>query len=146
MNEIQYTIINLTEENIQKLEELRYDAYGLDKSKLPIATSFYTKNLQAGKYLVFGCLYHNQLIGACYVSNAHNSLYIEQLFISKQHQKTSLHLGTNLLLHILKNKQQVEEYFQTELNYSYLDSKPNAVNFYKNLGYQEKNYLMRKRI
>lgn len=146
MTKIQYSIINLTDENILKLEQIRYDAYKFDKQELKEGNPLYIKYLKEGKYLVFGCYLNNQLIGGCYISNFHNSLYVEQLFISKQHQRTSLHLGTNLLLHVLKNKDQVEEYFQIKLNYSYLEPRKNTENFYQNLGYRETSNFFKKRI
>jgi len=146
MNQIKYSILKPTDENIILLEQLRYNAYGFDNQELKNGNPLHIKYLKEGKYLAFGSYLNDQLIGGCYISNSHNSLYIEELFISKQHQKTSLHLGTNLLLHILKNKDKVEEYFKTKLNYSYLEPRKNTETFYENLGYKETSNFFKKRI
>lgn len=89
MNNINYKILSLSEETIQLLEHLRYDAYGMDPTKFPPEQTFYSKELRNSKYLVFGCYLNNQLIGACYTSKSHNSLYIEQLFIKNNTKKTN---------------------------------------------------------
>lgn len=146
MNNINYKLLTLTEETIKTLEYLRFDAYEMDPTKFPPEQTFYSKELREGKYIAFGCYLNNQLIGACYISKSHNSLYIEQLFIKKEYQNNKLHLGTKLLLYVLENKQIIEEYFQTKFYYSYLDNYQNTINFYRSIGYQETNNLMRKRL
>lgn len=146
MNNIHYKLIPLTNENIELLENIRYNAFGIDKNKLEIESSFYAKKLKEKKYIVFGVSLNNQLVGACYISNYHNSLYIEQLFILKKYQKTKLHLGTNLLKFILSNKKIVENYFNTKFYFSYLENYKDTSDFYKTLGYEEKEFFMRKRL
>lgn len=146
MNNINYKIISLSENTIQLLEKLRYNAYGMDPNSFPVEKTYHTKQLKEGKYLVFGCFLNNQLVGACYTSKTHNSLYIEQLFIKKEYQNTPLHLGTNLLIYILENKQIVEDYFQTKFNYSYLDNYKDTTNLYQSIGYHKTGTIMKKRI
>lgn len=146
INEIKYEIIPLTEENITLLETIRYDAYNININDFPINNTLHTKELKNNKYLVFGCYLNNQLTGACYVSKNHNSLYIEQLFILKKYQNSNLHLGTNLLLHILNNKEIIEKHFNQKFKYSYLDNSKDTYNFYQSLGYIEKENFMRKKL
>lgn len=144
MNNIEYKIIPITDESIIHLESIRYNAYNINETKVKYSQSFYAKELKNKKYLVFGCFLNNKLVGACYVSNAHNSLYIEQLFISKKYQNSNLHLGTNLLKFVLKNKNTIEDYFKTKFYISYLDSYKKTTEFYKKIGYKEKDFYMRK--
>lgn len=146
MDHIEYKIIPLTEEIISLLENIRYNAYGMDPTKFPPENTFYSMNLRQNKYLVFGCYIDNKLVGACYISNAYNSIYIEQLFILKKYQRTNLHLGTNILLYALNHKQVIEDYFQTNFKFSYLDNYKNTSNLYQSLGYEQKENLMRKRL
>lgn len=138
MYHIEYQTIPITEENINLLEQLRYNAYGIDSTNCKLEETYHAKQLREGKYLVFSCFLENQLAGACYISNSHNSLYVEQLFIKKEYQRSNLHLGSNLLKYILKNKQIIENYFQTNFYYSYLDTSKNNEQLFLQLGYQEK--------
>lgn len=146
MYHIEYQTIPITEENINLLEQLRYNAYGIDSTNFKVEETYHAKQLREGKYLVFGCFLETQLAGACYISNSYNSLYIEQLFIKKEYQRSNLHLGSNLLKYILKNKQIIENYFQTNFYYSYLDTSKNNEQLFLQLGYQEKNFLMYKNL
>lgn len=146
MNNIKYEIITLTDDNITLLENIRYNAYNIEQNKLQKEESFQIKELKNGKYIVFGCFIDNTLVGACYISNAYKSLYIEQLFILKKYQKSKLHLGTNLLKFVLKNQNIIEKYFNTKFYFSYLDNYKNTTEFYKSLGYNETEFLMRKKL
>lgn len=146
MPEITYKIVPLTEDNITLLERTRYDAYQMNPDAFPPELTLYTRELKIGKYLVFGCLNNNQLIGACYTSKSHNSLYIEQLFILKKYQKSNLHLGSNLLKFVLANKNIAEEYFHSKFRFSYLDDYAGTSDFYQSLGYIKTESHMRKRI
>lgn len=119
MNNIKFEIINLNEKNIKLLENIRYNAYQLNPLDFPPKNTFHTRELKNGKYLVFGCYLNNQLIGACYTSKSHNSLYIEQLFILKEFQKNKEHYGSNLLKFVLQNKEIIEKYFNSKFNFSY---------------------------
>ena len=147
MTNIKYEVVHLTEENINLLERIRYDAYNMNPNDFPVENTYHTRELKNGKYLVFGCYLNNQLVGACYTSKTYNSLYIEQLFILKKYQKSDLHLGSNLLKFVLNNKNLVENYFNTQFFFSYLDNYQNTTDFYKSLGYRETNdSQMRKRL
>lgn len=144
--DIKYKLISTNEDNITLLENIRYNAYGMNPNEFPPEQTFYTKELKKNKYLVFGCYLDNQLVGACYISNLYNSLYIEQLFILKEYQNSPYHLGSNLLKFVLTNKKIVEDYFNSKFNFSYLDNYKGTSNFYKNLGYTEKESTMKRRI
>ncbi len=144
MNNIKYQIIPITEENIILLETIRFDAYGMNKDALPPENSFHANELRKGKYLVFACSNDNELIGACYTSKLHNSLYIEQLFIKKEYQGKQF--GKNLLQYVLNNKNIAEKYFDTHFDFSYLDNYKGTTNFYQSLGYTEKDSYMKKRL
>ena len=146
MDNIQYSKLLLTEEMIIQLESIRYNAYNMNTEQYPIEKTYHTMNLKKENYLVFGCFLNNQLVGACYTSKSNNSLYIEQLFILKKYQRTSLYLGKNLLLYVLKNKEMIEEYFHTTFDYSYLDAYGNTSNLYTSIGYKKVNHLFRKKL
>lgn len=146
MNKIKYEIIEPTKDVITTLEAIRFNAYELDPTKLSPEKTFYATELKNKKYLVFGCFYNNQLVGACYVSKQYNSLYIEQIFILKKYQKSKMHLGTNLLKYVLNNQKIIEAYFNTKFNFSYLDNYKDTTNFYEALGYKISNSQMKKRL
>lgn len=146
MNNIEYKIIPLTKENKELLETLRFNAYQYNQKNLSLQDSFYLKDLNENKYLCIGCFLNNQLLAACYIKNTYHSLYIEQLFVLEKYQKTSLHIGSNLLKYILNNKEIVEKHFNETFYYSYLDNAKNTKEFYQKLGYQEKDFLMRKKL
>lgn len=141
---IEYKNITLSYDNIKLLETIRYNAYGF--KDINIEMGFYMNKLNDKDYLVIGVLLDNKLVGACYIKNTYNSLYIDQLFILKEYQKSSLHLGSNLLKYILINKEIIEKYFKTKIFYSYLDNNKNTVGFYEKFGYRKVGSLMKKRI
>ena len=142
----EYKIISLTEENIDLLEQIRFNAYEINKKKMPHTNSFYTNDLKSGNYLVIGAFIEGILVAACYTKNTYHSLYIDQLFVLKKYQNTPLHIGSNLLKYILENHQIIENYFQDKFHYSYLDNYRGTKEFYQNLGYNEKNNLMKRHL
>ena len=142
----EYKIISLTEENIDLLEQIRFNAYEINKKKMPHTNSFYTNDLKSGNYLVIGAFIEGILVAACYTKNTYHSLYIDQLFVLKKYQNTPLHIGSNLLKYILENHQIIENYFQDKFHYSYLDNYRVTKEFYQNLGYNEKNNLMKRHL
>ena len=142
----EYKIISLTEENIDLLEQIRFNAYEINKKKMPHTNSFYTNDLKSGNYLVIGAFIEGILVAACYTKNTYHSLYIDQLFVLKKYQNTPLHIGSNLLKYILENHQIIENYFQDKFHYSYLDNYRGTKEFYQNLGYKEKNNLMKRHL
>ncbi len=143
MNEISCRLLKMDDYLINKLEEIRLEAYNLNASVE--LSSFYAYNLRKGSYLVFGIFCDQELAGACYVSNAYNSLYIEQLFIMKKYQKSELHLGSRLLKYVLNENEVVEKYFDSEFEFSYLENINSDNMMYSKLGYKDtKSGFMRK--
>lgn len=59
-----------------KLENVRYVAYNIQS--LEILCKWIKKN----EYIVYGAYLEIELVGACYIYNAHK-LYIEHLFVKK---------------------------------------------------------------
>lgn len=141
---IEYRVLLLNDEIINLLECLRYDSYQMKFDKSVVTQGYYYNALSNNKYFVFGCFCDNFLIGGCYVSNLYNSLYIEQLFIKREHQNNGI--GHKFLEYVLKNKCLIEDFYHNRFYYSYLDATPRAESLYKRLGYREDNYLMKKRI
>lgn len=144
--DIKYKIISLTEENIDLLEKIRFNAYDINEEKMPHTESFYINDLKSGKYLVIGAFLKGMLVAACYTKNTYHALYIDQLFVLKKYQKTPLHIGSNLLKYILDNHKIIEDYFQEKFYYSYLDDYRGTKDFYQNLGYIEKENLMKRHL
>ena len=127
----EYKIISLTEENIDLLEQIRFNAYEINKKKMPHTNSFYTNDLKSGNYLVIGAFIEGILIAACYTKNTYHSLYIDQLFVLKKYQNTPLHIGSNLLKYILENHQIIENYFQDKFTIAILIIIAEQKNFIK---------------
>lgn len=140
-----FSLLQIDMDTISMLEELRFNAYdmsGFDSSK-----TYYANEIRKGKFIVFGAFYQGELIGSCYVSNSCSTLYIEQLFVSKDFQKTSLHVGSNLLNYVLSQKDYIKDYFNCDFHYSYLDSINGTDNLYKRAGYvKTREQLMKKRL
>ena len=141
---VSYKRIDINDEIIIELETLRFNVYNL-KSIKPNETYFFLQ-MKEGKIIPFGAYLEDKLIGACYVSKTYQTLFIDQLFVSKEYQNNEEHIGTNLLKYVLDNKKVCEEYFNTAFNFSYLDNRVSKT-FFENLGYKENNNdMMSKRI
>lgn len=139
---IDYEIIEPTEENIIDLEVLRFNAHGVNVSTIDFH-SFHSNAIRDGRYLVFGSYIAGELVGACYVSDLHNSLFIEHLFVKESYQESGLRLGRKLLSYINLNKRVVEEYFGHELNTSRLEyNSTKSKTLYEKIGYRETNSLL----
>lgn len=143
--EINYKVLNLDEQIIETLEKLRLEALRI--SGISFNDTYHYKQLKEQKYLVFGAFYNDKLVGACYVSPSYNSLYIEQLFVSYELQRTELHIGTNLLKYVSTNKDIIQDYFNQKFKYSLLEDGRNTASLYSKMGYEKtENMLMRKKI
>ena len=140
---IEYKFLNMDEEHMKEYEEMRLEAFDYGHlNKLALSQTRYTKAAQENKriFVVVGLYYEEELDAIVYVSNNHNSLYIEQLFVRKNKQGKHLHLGRQLLQYILENKETFEQYFNQHFEISSLtpiDEKSIAI--YKSFGYQKKN-------
>ena len=144
MEDISFSLLNLDDNLINVLENMRYDAYSINLSS--DISSFYKFNLNHGNFVAFGVYYQNQLVGACYVSKTYSSLYVEQLFILKKYQNTNLHLGSELLKYVLNQKEYVDNYFNINAKYSYIENSIDS-HLYERLGYKEvTEFLMRKKL
>ena len=134
---ITYKVLDNTIDNANKLEFLRLSSYGFTPTKEDY-DDYYINNVCIGNILPIVCYYDDKLIAGCYVSNTFNSIYIDYLFVLPEYQEKGLHIGRNLLLFILDNKEIVEEYFDTEFTQSKLcaiSDKTKAI--YRKLGYKE---------
>ena len=147
LNVIDYSLVKLNDSNIVELEKLRINAYQMDFDDMSINNTFFAKGLRCGKYIVFGAYLDNKLVGACYVSNIYNSLFIDRLFVLKSLQKSGYHIGTNLLKYVLNNKSVVEEYFNEKFSVSMLENEVLNSSIYKNLGYEDtSSFVQRKHL
>lgn len=128
-------------DDIKKLEELRFEVLHMDKAILD--DSIILKEASENKLLAFALFYEDELAAGAYVSDSRNSIYINYVFVKEKYQEKGLKLGRNLILHILKNKNIIEEYFGKQFNLSYLEprgEKPSAV--FKKIGYKETNNIL----
>ena len=141
--ELSFKRIELNEENICKLESARYDAYSMQSLEIPCDKSFWANELRKNKYIVYGAFVDDEIIGACYVSNAHK-LYIEQLFVKKNYR--SLEIGKKLLIFTLQNKEEIEKYFNEKYDASYLSTHTSILdNYYEECGYNKVNDIYMKK-
>lgn len=142
--------IKINEEIISKLEKLRLDAYHIKEKSINPSDTFYKRELQNKKYLVYGIFKEQEIIAACYISNSNNSLFIEQLFVKSIYQEKGLALGRKLLQFVLSQKEQIEKYYEQQLYYSklYYNSEKSK-KMYEKIGYTLINQelcLLRKKI
>ena len=132
-------------ENIFKLENLRFKAYGM-KEKFEGYT-FYALGLSESTMIPYGFFINDELVAGCYVSAAHGMLYIEQLFVHPQLQDSGLKTGRLLLNFVLLHKEELEKEFATHFSYSALEaSNDKAKALYEKMGYVSGELLMRKQI
>ena len=83
--------IEVTKENIIKLESLRFKAYG-DEEKLSGQT-LYTIGLSMGTMIPYGFYVGETIVAGCYISAHDDSLFVEQLFVHPNLQNTGLKAG-----------------------------------------------------
>lgn len=127
--------LKITDENIEKLELARFDAYGMKTDDFDLKNTFSANQLRNKKYLAFGAYLEDKLVGGCYVSNSRNSLYIEELFVRKDAKQ--IEVGTNLLKYVLKRKPFIEKYYRQEFNTSCLENREELNGIYQSLGYRK---------
>lgn len=140
MSNTSINILQPTEENIILIEKIRTRSYGIEKDN--IEENYYTQQIRNGNYLVFVTLLDNKIVSGCYLSNAYNSLSVEQLFVRPEYQEKGLHLGKNLLKYILDNKYIIEEYFQQKFTTSTISPiSEKSKKIYESLGYTTTNKI-----
>ena len=127
--------LKITDENIEKLELARFDAYGMKTDDFDLKSTFSANQLRNKKYLAFGAYLEDELVGGCYVSNSRNSLYIEELFVRKDTKQ--IEVGTDLLKYVLKRKSFIEKYYHQEFNTSCLENREELNGIYQSLGYRK---------
>lgn len=127
--------LKITDENIEKLELARFDAYGMKTDDFDLKNTFSANQLRNKKYLAFGAYLEDELVGGCYVSSSRNSLYIEELFVRKDAKQ--IEVGTNLLKYVLKRKSFIEKYYHQEFNTSCLENREELNGIYQSLGYRK---------
>lgn len=127
--------LKITDENIEKLELARFDAYGMKTDDFDLKNTFSANQLRNKKYLAFGAYLEDELVGGCYVSNSRNSLYIEELFVRKDAKQ--IEVGTNLLKYVLKRKSFIEKHYQQEFSTSCLENREELNGIYQSLGYRK---------
>lgn len=138
----------LDSEIISKLEKLRFNAYDMSCNEgVDVCETIYARDMQSGKYVVYGAFYNNELIGSCYVSKAYDSLFVEQLFVAKKFQRSDLCVGSGLLDYVLDQREYIENYFDCNFTYSCLDSVDRAQKLYKRKGYiPTGSFLMKRKL
>ena len=127
--------LKITDENIEKLELARFDAYGMKTDDFDLKNTFSANQLRNKKYLAFGAYLEDELVGGCYVSNSRNFLYIEELFVRKD--ASQIEVGTDLLKYVLKRKSFIEKYYHQEFNTSCLENREELNDIYQSLGYRK---------
>lgn len=132
-------LVELNLDNIVLLETIRFKVFNINSTDFDLSRTYYAKEMLQGKYLVYGAYIDEKLIGACYVSNSWNSLYIEYLFVLPEYQHNVLHVGSSLMHYALEQKDFINNYYNTEFYQSYLDSANKTSTFYEKFGYTKCN-------
>lgn len=142
MSKLSYVFFDSHDKEILNLEELRCEVFETE------GTSYYLDLIYKERMLAIGGYLDDKLVGGVYVTDSFDSLFIEQVFVKKEFQNNSLHIGSSLLKYILENKKIIEKFFHKEFNRCRLESR-NKDSFYKMLGFREENNIigtMKRRI
>ena len=140
---IKYVLLKRNTKTISKLETMRLNVFNFPPY---INDSKYFKyNIKHRNFLVYGLIIDNKLVGAAYISDRYNSLYIEEIFIDKKYQNRGL--GKSLLMYILKENQYISKYYKKELEVSKLEyTNENNKRLYNLLGYKDDHHVLVKRL
>ncbi len=142
---LKFELVKISDDDISEIEKLRCEVFNFGFSE---KNNYYFRKLKEGKIIGIKCLYEKKLIGGIYLSDAYNSLFVEQLFVSKKYQLSDLKVGSKLLHFIIDNKTVFEKKFNKQFNVSRLESR-NQDEFYIRNGYIKENHLidtMKRRI
>ena len=138
---MEFKILDSNYDNLIKIETIRNSVSNIN---------YYIKNIKEGRFKMVGAFLNDEIIGGAYISSSFNSLYIEQIFIRNDYQRSELHVGYNLMKFILNNKIEFEKIFKKDFYYSKLEPNSNEVeSFYNKLGYVKEDNIfgtMKKRI
>lgn len=140
---IKYVLLKRNTKTISNLETMRLNVFNFPPY---INDSKYFKyNIKHRNFLVYGLIIDNKLVGAAYISDRYNSLYIEEIFIDKKYQNRGL--GKSLLMYILKENQYISKYYKKELEVSKLEyTNENNKRLYNLLGYKDDHHVLVKRL
>lgn len=143
---ITYKVLEPTKENTYLTEELRLKSYGITPS-INDYDEYYIEQICKGTILVIVCYKGATPIGACYISDTFNSIYIDYLFVLPEYQNKGLHIGRSILQYIFDNKHIIEEYYQKEFSQSKLyATSDKSKSLYKKIGYKEHQELLCKEL
>ena len=135
---LEFELMAISDDEILKIEKLRCEVFNYDFSR---ENNYYFRELKKGNIIGIKCLYDGKLIGGIYLSDLYSSLFVEQIFVSKNYQFSDLKVGSNLLHFIIDNKSIFEKKFFKKFNISRLESK-NHDKFYISNGYVQENNLI----
>ncbi len=140
---IKYVLLKRNTKTISNLKTMRLNVFNFPPY---INDSKYFKyNIKHRNFLVYGLIIDNKLVGASYISDRYNSLYIEEIFIDKKYQNRGL--GKSLLMYILKENQYISKYYKKELEVSKLEyTNLNNKRLYNLLGYKDDYHVLVKRL
>lgn len=140
---IKYVLLKRNTKTISNLKTMRLNVFNFPPY---INDSKYFKyNIKHRNFLVYGLIIDNKLVGASYISDRYNSLYIEEIFIDKKYQNRGL--GKSLLKYILKENQYISKYYKKELEVSKLEyTNLNNKRLYNSLGYKDDYHVLVKRL
>ena len=110
---------------IAEVERLRGDVFHVSGGE------YFTRAIRDGKIVVLGCFLQNELVGGAYLSSTYQSLFIESIFVRKEYQRHSLHVGSFMFRYILEHKDIFEKIFHTSFYQCRLESS-NQDSFYQN--------------
>ena len=134
----EYSLMENTLENAVLVEQMRFRAYGV-QSLLEVIDSEYVTDIVDSNILVFICKIDNKLASVCYISDYHDTLFVEYLFTLPEYQKQGLHYGRKLLEYILEHKEIAEKHFNKKFTTSELCTGSNyVIPIYESIGYKQK--------
>ena len=90
-----------TEDEIVKSELLRLAVFNADFQNFDVSNSYYYVGIKNNLFIPFGLFIKGQLVAGCYVSDYHDSLHIDQLFVNPIFQNTGLRFGRMILRYIM---------------------------------------------
>ena len=104
---------------LTEVEKLRNEAFGINEE---FASDLYKNMFNEHQLLVLGAYVDDKLVGALYFSPFYSTNgYIDQLFVRKEYQNCSFHVGTSLLKYLEDNVSDIEEYFQRYFTRFYIE-------------------------
>lgn len=139
---IKYVLLKRNTKTISNLETMRLNVFNFPPY---MSDKYFKYNIKHRNFLVYGLIIDNKLVGAAYISDRYNSLYIEEIFIDKKYQNRGL--GKSLLMYILKENQYISKYYKKELEVSKLEyTNENNKRLYNLLGYKDDHHVLVKRL